>query len=116
MDGSLVWDSGTETEDQAVSAGVYPDNRSDDKGTEPEGVAVGVVGTTTYAFIGLERADAVVVYDISRPDLPIFKQLLNTGDAPEGVLFIGEADSPNGQNLLVVSSEDDGTVKIYALQ
>lgn len=116
LDGSLVWDSGTETEDQAVAAGVYPDNRSDDKGTEPEGVAVGVVGTTTYAFIGLERADAVVVYDISRPDLPIFKQLLNTGDAPEGVLFIGEADSPNGANLLVVSSEDDGTVKIYQLQ
>ena len=31
------------------------DQRSDDKGPEPEGVVTGVVNGRTYAFIGLER-------------------------------------------------------------
>ena len=116
FDGSLVYDSGTDTEDQAIAAGVYPDSRSDDKGTEPEGVVVGVIANTTYAFIGLERADAVLVYDISNPTFPIFKQLLNTGDAPEGLLWVDGADSPNGEPMLIVSSEDDGSVQIFQLQ
>ena len=115
-DGSIVFDSGTDTEDRSIAAGSYPDNRSDDKGTEPEGVDVGVIGGRTYAFIGLERADAVLVYDITNPRLPIFKQHLDAGDAPEGILFIDGGDSPNGQPTLVVSSEDDGSVKIYQLR
>lgn len=115
-DGSLLFDSGADTENRAIEGNVYPDDRSDDKGTEPEGVTVGVVGSKTYAFVGLERADAVLVYDISNPLAPIFVQLLNTGDAPEGVLFISASNSPSESNLLVVSSEDDGVVKIFEFQ
>ena len=36
-----------------------------------------------------------------------------TGDAPEGVLFIPASKSPIGQSLVVVSSENDGVIKIY---
>ena len=61
----LVFDSGDAFEQITRSA--YPaqfnasnnnttrDNRSDNKGPEPEGVAVGRVGPRDYAFIALER-------------------------------------------------------------
>ena len=32
------------------------DDRSDNKGPEPEGVTLGKIGEKTFAFIGLERA------------------------------------------------------------
>ncbi|MFA0964503.1 choice-of-anchor I family protein [Roseivirga sp. BDSF3-8] len=112
--GELVYDSGNDTETRVQqNSSLYPDNRSDDKGTEPEGVTVGRISNRTIAFIGLERADAVLLYDISNPASPTFLQLLETGDAPEGLLFISAEDSPTGRSLLVVSSEGDGVVKLF---
>lgn len=43
------------------------DNRSENKGPEPEGIVVGQVGDRTYGFIGLERIGGVMVYDITNP-------------------------------------------------
>jgi len=111
--GALVYDSGKELEEKAIAASLYDDTRSDDKGVEPEGVAVATINNKKIAFVGLERADAVLVYDVSNPNMPIFLQILKTGDAPEGVLFVKAADSPNKKSMLIVSSETDGTVKIY---
>ena len=65
------------------------------------------------AFIGMERADMIAVYDVSVPSSPVFLQLFSTGDAPEGLFYIKPQDSPNGRSILVVSSEGDGTVKLY---
>ena len=48
------------------------DNRSDNKGPEPEGVAVGVVDGVTYGFIGLERVGGVIVMDLSDPTSPVY--------------------------------------------
>jgi hypothetical protein len=92
---------------------VYDDGRSDDKGVEPEGIALGMVGNKKVAFVGLERADAVALYDVTNPANPIFLQLLKCGDAPEGVLFIPAKDAPGQQSLLIVSSENDGVIKVY---
>ncbi|MGJ5641297.1 choice-of-anchor I family protein [Formosa sp. S-31] len=93
----------------------YDDNRSDDKGVEPEGITVGTIDGVVYAFVGLERADAVLVYNVTNPISPTFVKAIKTGNAPEGVLFIAAEDSPNKQDLLVVSSEDDGFVKVFGL-
>ncbi|MEM8565026.1 MAG: choice-of-anchor I family protein [Bacteroidota bacterium] len=114
--GALVWDSGNELEAQVNSAGLYDDDRSDDKGVEPEGAVVGYVSGSPIGFIGLERVDAVAVYDLSDPSEPTFLSLLEAGDAPEGLVFISAAQSPTRRSLLVVSSEDDGTVKVYETQ
>lgn len=111
--GDLVWDSKNELDIKAKELGVYDDNRSDDKGTEPEAITIGKVGTKTLAFVGMERADAVAVYDVTNPTSPVFVKMFATGDAPEGVLFIHSSKSPIGQSLVVVSSENDGVIKIY---
>ncbi len=114
LTGAQVYDSKNELDKKLVAAGKYDDGRSDDKSIEPEGMAIGKVGTTPVAFVGMERVDAVAVYDISDPKQPKFLQLLESGDAPEGVLFIPAKDSPTKKSLLVVSSEDDGVVKLFS--
>lgn len=113
--GAQVYDSGKDLEVQANIAGAYPDDRSDAKGVEPENLAVGIIGSKRFAFIGLERADAVAVYDITDIANVQFAQFLKTpnDDAPEGILFVSAADSPNGNPLLVVSNEDSGNVTVY---
>ncbi|MGX9606807.1 choice-of-anchor I family protein [Acinetobacter sp. T63] len=137
----LVWDSGDDFEQYIAEhhpeifnanheeAGM--DNRSDNKGPEPEGVTLGQIGSKTFAFIGLERAGGVMVYDVSTPSAPSFVQYLNSremsasteqielgqaGDlGPEGLVFIAAMDSPNGQPLLVVGNEVSGSTAVYQL-
>lgn len=111
--GAQVFDSKNELDVKAIAAGVYDDGRSDDKSVEPEGIAIGKVGNKKVAFVGMERADAVAVYDITDPTKPTFLQLLKCGDAPEGVMIIAAKNSPTKKSLLVVSSENDGVIKVY---
>jgi hypothetical protein len=111
--GQLVFDSKNELDKKASEFGVYDDGRSDDKGVEPEAVYVTKMGDKQILFVGLERADAFMVYDVSNPVAPKYLQTLKTGDAPEGLLFIPASKSPNKRSLVIVSSEGDGTVKIY---
>ena len=54
-----------------------------------------------------------MVYDATNPTAPQYLQTVKTGDAPEGILFIPASKSPTKRSLLVVSSEGDGSVKIY---
>ena len=126
-DGSLVYDSGDEFEQ--VTAVQVPDifnsdesdpdefdDRSDDKGPEPEGVVVGEVDGAYWAFIGLERVGGVMVYDVSNPAAPqfAFYEPSATGDkGPEGMVFVSAAESSIGEPLLILSNEDSGTVSIY---
>jgi len=126
--GQLVYNSGSNFEQQIaqqvpsifnlngedIPAGI--DNRSDNKGPEPEGVTVGVIDGKTYAFIGLERTGGIMVYDVTNPQSPQFIEYVpnSTGDlAPEGLKFIPATDSPNGKNLLVVANEVSKTIAVY---
>ena len=126
-DGELVFDS--ENELATITANLVPelfnsegdeesfDERSDDKGSEPEGVVTGVVDGQTYAFIGLERIGGIMVYDVSNPTDPEFVQYLRSeGDiAPEGLDFIAAEESPNRNPLLVVAYEISGSTTIYEI-
>ena len=150
-DGARIWDSGDDIERQIaalVAAGELPqdafgatndendsfDSRSDDKGPEPEGVVVGEVDGRTFAFIGLERISAVIVYDVSDPRAPAYAGFLINRDftvdaqlsdgstnpavgdlGPEGLVFIAKPDSPQNQALLVTSNEISGTVSVWGL-
>jgi uncharacterized protein len=91
------------------------DTRSDNKGPEPEGVAIGVINNRTYAFIGLERTGDVIVYEVTNPNKPAFVQYINTPEdtAIEGVTFVSAADSPTGKPLLVTTAEVSKTVSVF---
>ena len=110
------------------------DDRSDDKGPEPEALTLGTLAGRTYAFVGLERVGGIMVYDISSPEAPRFVQYINPRDfsedpenpddsyntaagdlGPEGMVFIPAADSPNGEPLLLVGNEISGTTAIYQI-
>ncbi len=95
------------------------DERSDDKGPEPEGATIGTIAGRPYAFIGLERAGGgVMVYDIGDPRKPLFGGYFRTdGDiSPEGLTFISAADSPTGVPLLVVTNELSNTTAIFEIE
>lgn len=135
-DGQQVWDSGEQME--RISYAAFPnnfnasnsnnnfDNRSDDKGPEPEGLALGEIDGRTYIFVGLERIGGVMVWDVTDPKAPVFQQYINPRnfDKPvnspdaydsgaEGLIFVKAADSPNGKPLLIVGNEVSGTTTIY---
>ncbi|SFT43395.1 hypothetical protein SAMN05660657_00756 [Geodermatophilus amargosae] len=60
--GQVLFSSGGSAERALDDAGLHPDSHSDDKGAEFEGAEVAPVRGATYAFIGSERGDAVLVY------------------------------------------------------
>ncbi|TCM68790.1 hypothetical protein EC844_104166 [Acinetobacter calcoaceticus] len=133
--GELVWDSGSEFERKLAElfpnqfntdhAEVAFDNRSDNKGPEPEGIALGKIGKKTFAFIGLERMSGIMVYDISQAKKPVFVEYFTTRDfnssdplkqgdlGPEGLAFVTAKDSPNGKPMLIVGNEVSGSTSIY---
>jgi len=111
--GALVAEIGKDLEQHVADVSKYVDSRSTKKGVEVEGVTVAQVNGETLAFIGMERVDMIAVYNLSNPSAPKFVQIFATGDAPEGLMFVKPKDSPNGRSLLIVSNEDDGTVKFF---
>ncbi|SGY91148.1 Alkaline phosphatase [Moritella viscosa] len=115
------------------------DNRSDDKGPEPEALALGEIKGRQYAFIGLERTSGFMIYDITVPQQAYFVDyivnrnftpkfevengVITKGDpravgdlGPEGMTFITEDKSPNGKPLLLVANEVSGTTVVYQLK
>jgi len=95
------------------------DQRSDDKGCEPEGVKIATINGCTYAFIALERAGGgIMVYDVTAPAAPVFMQYARRdGDvAPEGVEFVSAEESPNGKALLLVANETSQTLTVYEVE
>lgn len=155
-DGKLVYDSGSDF--ARIVAEQIPeyfnsnndsndsfDSRSDDKGIEPEGLAVGKIFGSTYAFIGLERMGGIMVYDITNPARPEFLQYLNNRDfsepacllmdddeecitgagsanpaagdlAPEGITFVPWHQSPTWEPLLIVGNEVSGSTTVYRIK
>ena len=108
------------------------DSRSDNKGPEPEGLAVAKLFGRTVAFVGLERIGGVMAFDISSPSNPTYLTYTNSsvftgvgganfatagapaGDvSPEGLLFVKASDSPTGDPLVIVAHELSGTTAIY---
>ena len=115
--GRMVFDSGDAIERIVASQfpSLWDDGRSDNKGPEPEGVTVGVVGGRTYAFVGLERSNTTLVFDVTDPqDVSFVTAAGQTGDiSPEGTLFIPASESPTGEALYVVANEVSGTLGLY---
>ncbi|WP_413698575.1 choice-of-anchor I family protein [Psychromonas sp. KJ10-10] len=148
---TLVFDSGSDFE--LITAEKYgkqfnqsnsklkSEDRSDNKGPEPEAITTGVIHGQTYAFIGLERMGGIMVYNISNPSEAKFVQYLNNrnlnvdpkdnkdsnGDGieeyqidagdlgPEGFKFVSAKDSPTNSPILIVGNEVSGTTSFYSI-
>lgn len=148
-DGELVFDSADDFEQATLAA--LPeffnsdhaeaefDNRSDNKGPEPEGITVERLFGRVIAFIGLERIGGVMSYDVTDPRRPVFVDYVNNRDfaaqaagqenvedfvpgaesgdlGPEGLIVIKAESSPTGDPLLVVTNEVSGTTTLFDVQ
>jgi hypothetical protein len=121
--GNVVFDSGSGLE--AIIRTVVGDEawledhdgRSDDKGPEPEGVAVGAPYGVPTVFVGLERSGGVMVFDASNPASPDFVQWSRTDDiSPEGLQYVPAHSSVTGKPLLIVSHEISGTTTVFEIR
>lgn len=86
------------------------DARSDDKGPEPEAVAVTTLASgTVIAVAGMERQNGVIVVDITNPASPqVIRYINDSGSgliSPETVTIIDAPDSPTGTVLAIVGYE-----------
>lgn len=146
LNGEQVFDSGHDLSERANTTSHFNtsndshenDNRSDDKGIEPEAVEVAKINGSHVAFIGLERHGGIAVYDVSEPAAPVFLDYLNnrdfTADVCTAVDEDGECDNDtynpqvgdlgpesieyftrNGDHLIAVGNEVSGTTTIYKL-
>lgn len=126
-DGDIIFDSGDEISKKVA---LYEptlfnqdegemDGRSGNKGAEPEALTVGTIDGKTYAFVGLERQNAIMVYDITTPRESKFVDYVKTGlegdISAEGMRFVPASESPNGKNLLLVSFEVSGSTVVYEI-
>ncbi len=134
--GNLIYDSGDQMElylSQDPKWGPFfnstndelgAKNRSDNKGPEPEAVAIGNINGGFFAFVGLERIGGVMVYDITNPAAPEFVDYENTRDtaseggdlAPEGIVLIPNSSSPDGKYYVVVANEVSSTLTVYEVE
>ena len=139
QNGIVVYDSGDQLE--RITAAIYGDNfnstndenasddRSENKGPEPEAITVGTVGDKTYAFVGLERMGGIMVFDITNPFSVDFVDYYNNrnitegldfndaiGDlAPESLVFVPAVDSPTSAPLLLVGNEVSGSLAVWEI-
>lgn len=135
---TLVFDSGDEFEQTIAEQ--FPDffnadednntfdNRSDNRGSEPEPLEIATIEDKTYVFIGSERMGGIFAYDITDPNNPTQVQYINNRDftvepfdpdtevlnpavgdlSPEEITYIGN-------NLLVVNNDISGSTTIYQI-
>ncbi|RVT40904.1 choice-of-anchor I family protein [Sphingobium algorifonticola] len=100
-----------------VENGSAIDDRSDNKGPEPEGVVVGEVDGRLYAFVTLERTGGLMTYDVTDPANATFVGFTpaTAADyAPEVLTFVSAADSPTGQAIVLTANEVSGTLTLYS--
>lgn len=86
------------------------DARSDDKGPEPEAVAVTTLADgTVIAVAGMERQNGVIVTDITNPLSPQVLRYINDSGkgliSPETVTIVDAPESPTGTVLAIVGYE-----------
>ena len=112
-DGRIVYDSGSLLDREAIRLGIYDDGRSDNKGVEPEGLALLHIKGRVLAFIGLERTlkAAVALFDITDPrQVQYVDMIVGEGDrSPEGLV----AFKAGSRYYVAVAHEVSDTTSLY---
>ena len=120
LNGNLIADTGNQLDEMAHAEGLYPDDRSDNKGSEPENVISFTINNTLYAAVGLERADAIALVSLEEPSQPKVITVEgvdpNAGKenvfAPEGLAYY-ETD---GKHYIYSANEKSGTMTVMEIK
>ena len=115
------------------------DDRSDDKGVEPEAIEVAEINGKHYAFIGLERQGGIMVYDVTQPKNATFISYLNNRDFTQPVCTKvdedGDCDNDtynskagdlgpesikyftrSGNHFIAIGNEVSGSTSVYRVE
>ncbi|RIH72790.1 alkaline phosphatase [Vibrio splendidus] len=115
------------------------DDRSDDKGVEPEAIEVAEINGKHYAFVGLERQGGIMVYDVTQPKNASFISYLNNRDFTQPVCTKvdedGDCDNDtynskagdlgpesikyftrSGNHFIAVGNEVSGSTSVYRVE
>ncbi|MBT9243396.1 choice-of-anchor I family protein [Vibrio splendidus] len=115
------------------------DDRSDDKGVEPEAIEVAEINGKHYAFVGLERQGGIMVYDVTQPKSASFISYLNNRDFTQPVCTKvdedGDCDNDiynskagdlgpesikyftrSGNHFIAVGNEVSGSTSVYRVE
>ncbi|PTQ06951.1 alkaline phosphatase [Vibrio splendidus] len=115
------------------------DDRSDDKGIEPEAIEVAEINGKHYAYIGLERQGGIMVYDVTQPKNASFISYLNNRDFTQPVCTKvdedGDCDNDtynskagdlgpesikyftrSGNHFIAVGNEVSGSTSVYRVE
>lgn len=98
-DGTVAYESGADFEYAVARAGHYPEERSGNKGVEPEGLAVGTFGGMQHIFVLSERGSIIGIY--ADGETPELVGLIPSGIGPEGAVSLED------RGLLAVANEAD---------
>lgn len=106
--GALVADTAGHLDDTAARWQRYPDNRSNRGGSEPEVLDAAIFEGRAIVAVGLERANAVALVDMTVVTEPVVFGLIPTGAAPEGVKLAER----NNALYVLAANEVSGTLTI----
>lgn len=146
MSGEQVFDSGDELSKIANTTSHFNvsndnqdnDDRSDDKGVEPEAIEVASILDKKVAFIGLERQGGIAVYDVTQPAESKLLTYINNRDFTADICTVvdgtecdnGEYNpaagdlgpesieyyTRNEKHYIAVGNEVSGTTTVYEIQ
>lgn len=113
---TFISDTGNQLDEMAHAAGLYPDSRSDNKGSEPENVVSFMIDNALYAAVGLERANAIALVALTNPMQPKVVSVVGVDPmagkegqyAPEGLAYFNN----DGRHFIFSANEKSGTMTV----
>lgn len=119
--GKFIADTGNQIDQMAHNKGIYPESRSDNKGSEPEMLVTFSDNGIDYAAVGLERANAVALLSLQDPKQPLLLDItvINADAedgkvAPEGIAHYYDPDT--SAHYIYTANEKDGTLAVFQLR
>jgi len=118
--GKLIADTANQLDEIAHAAGLYPDGRSDNKGSEPEIVISFEINGVLYAAVGLERANAIALVSLKNPAQPKVVSVEGVDPkagkegqyAPEGLAYLKN----NDRHYIFSANEKSGTMTVMEVK
>jgi hypothetical protein len=113
--GVLLGDTGNQIDEVAFANKVYPERRSNKKGSEPEMLVSFDLDGVPFVAVGMERAGAVELISLADPYHPrvvsLGKMAGDEDKSPEGIAHYMVGD----EHYLLTANEMNGTVECFKI-